>query len=89
MPVRVESGEVRVVRVSLPKGRVNINAQPWARAFIGGALIGETPLANVELPIGSHTVVLRHPEYPERTETVVVRADGVARLAVNMEAAAP
>ena len=73
-------GEIRPVRVSLPSGRLNVNAQPWATVSIDGREIGETPLANIELSIGPHVVVLKHPQLGERTETVVVRADAVARF---------
>ena len=34
--------------------------------------IGETPIGNYSLPIGSHEVVLRHPELGERRQTVMV-----------------
>jgi serine/threonine protein kinase len=73
-------GEIRPMRVNLPTGRLNVNAQPWATVSVDGREIGETPLANIELSIGPHVVVLRHPQLGERTETVVVRADTVARF---------
>ena len=74
-------GEIRPMRINLPTGRLNVNAQPWAMVFVDNRQIGETPLANIELPIGPHVVVLRHPQLGERTETVIVRADAVARFA--------
>jgi len=73
-------GEIRALRVNLPTGRLNVNAQPWAQVMVDNREIGETPLANIELPIGPHVVVLRHPQLGERTETVIVRADSVARF---------
>jgi hypothetical protein len=80
LPVLFRVGEVRPVHLDPPIGRLNVNAQPWARVFIDGKAIGETPLANIELTIGQHVVVLRHPQLGERTETVTVRADAVARF---------
>jgi serine/threonine-protein kinase len=85
LPITFRQGEIRQVPVDLPTGRLNVNCQPWCNVFIGGRLVGETPLANIELPIGSHDVVLRHPQHGERTETVRVRADAVARLAVALQ----
>jgi serine/threonine-protein kinase len=83
--VTFRQGEIRQVRVELPTGRLNVNCRPWCNVHIGERLVGETPLANIELPIGSHTVILRHPQLGERSETVTIRADGVTRLAVSLQ----
>jgi len=80
--VSVVAGEAVSITAAIPKGRVDINAVPWADVWIDGAAAGQTPLANLSLPIGLHEVVFRHPELGERRETVVVRVDGIARASV-------
>jgi serine/threonine-protein kinase len=55
-----------------------VNATPWAEVWIDGRSLGETPLANVEVPVGEHELVFRHPDLGERRQRVVVRADAVA-----------
>ena len=70
------------VTVAIPNGRLDVNAVPWADVWIDGAAAGQTPLANLALPIGAHDVAFRHPQLGERRETVVVKADGVARVSV-------
>ncbi len=78
--VNVKSGKVTPVSVALPNGRISINAVPWAEVTIDGNPAGETPLANLSLPIGTHEIVFRHPQLGERKQTVVVTVDGLVRV---------
>jgi hypothetical protein len=36
------------------------------------------------LPVGTHEITFRHPQLGERTQTVVVTAKGVNRVAVDL-----
>jgi len=83
LPVTVTGGQMTTVKVPVPNGRVSINAVPWAQVTIDGADVGQTPLANLSLPIGSHDVVFAHPQFGERHQTVVVKVDGIARVTQN------
>lgn len=82
--VDVVVGATTSVKIDLPNGLVSINAQPWADVWIDGEKLGPTPIGNVSRPIGSHEVTLRHPEFGERRETVVIAVDRPARLGVDM-----
>ena len=81
----VRAGQVGTQRIDVPNGRLNINAQPWARVLVDGNAIGETPLANVQIPIGEHEIVFRHPQLGEKRERVVVRADSVQRVTASFD----
>jgi hypothetical protein len=83
--VTVAPGEERSVRVTLPTGTVNLNAQPWAEVTIDGNPVGQTPLANVQVPIGTHDVIFRHPELGERRQTVVVRTGEPIRVTASFD----
>jgi hypothetical protein len=48
--------------------------------MIDGRVVGQTPLANLSLPIGSHEVVFMHPQFGEKRQTVVVTVGGIARV---------
>jgi hypothetical protein len=72
------------VPVSVPNGTLSINAAPWAEVFIDGERIGETPIANISRPIGTHEVILRHPQLGERRATITVSTKQTARLGVDM-----
>jgi hypothetical protein len=81
--VEVRAGQLVSVPVTLPSGRISVNAAPWAEVAIDGKPAGQTPLANVEIPIGTHEILFRHPEFGEQRHTVVVKADEVTRVSAN------
>ena len=83
--VVVKNGQTTALTVSLPNGRLSVNALPWAEVWIDDKPVGETPLGNLSLPIGEHQVVFRHPQLGERRQMAVVRADGVSRVSVNLQ----
>jgi hypothetical protein len=83
--VTVRAGVITPLALSTPAGRININAQPWAQVLIDDSPIGETPLANISLPLGQHQITFRHPQLGERRETVIVRADTTARVTVTFD----
>jgi hypothetical protein len=83
--ITVAAGGTVSRAITLPQGRLNINADPWATVSVDGRAVGETPLANLPLQIGSHEVTFRHPVFGEKRETTIVKADGVTRVSVNMQ----
>ena len=83
--VAVKAGQLAAVRLTLPQGKININATPWANVWINGNAAGETPIANLTLPIGNHEIVFRHPQLGEQRLTATVKADGVARISASFQ----
>ena len=81
--ITFRAGEITSVAIPVPPGRINVNAAPWAEVWIDGRQVGETPLGNLEIPIGEHELVFRHPDLGERRQRVVVRADTVARVSTT------
>jgi hypothetical protein len=45
---------------------------PWAEVSIDGKKIETTPIAKLQVPLGTHEVVFKHPQFGERRQTVVV-----------------
>jgi hypothetical protein len=80
--VDIEPGEVRSVTVE-PRGRVNLNANPWAEVWLDGQKLGDTPLADLQVPVGVREFVFRHPEYGERRATATVRADRPTAVSID------
>jgi hypothetical protein len=80
--VEVEAGEVRSLNVQ-PTGTVNLNAVPWAEVWIDGKKAGETPLANLQLPLGNREIIFRHPEYGERRMMTAITAGTPAAVSVD------
>ena len=69
--------------VTLPNGTLSVNALPWAEVWVDGRSSGTTPLANLAVPIGSHEIVLRHPQLGERRRTVTVTTQTPVRVGVD------
>ena len=82
--VQVSPGRVTPMRVDIPKGSIALNAAPWAEVWVDGDRLGETPIGNVSLPIGTHDVLFKHPDLGEQRHTVTVTLNGPARLSVDM-----
>ncbi|HSC27120.1 MAG TPA: PEGA domain-containing protein [Vicinamibacterales bacterium] len=80
--VDVEAGEVRSITID-PRGPVNLNAIPWAEVWLGGQKLGETPLADLRVPLGVQEFVFKHPELGERTSIATVRADEPTAISID------
>ena len=83
--VQVKPGQMTAVNISVPNGRISINAAPWAEVWIDGTAAGQTPLANLSLPIGQHEIVFRHPQFAEQKQTVTVKAEGLTRVSAVLQ----
>jgi hypothetical protein len=78
--VNVRPGQMTNVKIAVPNGHISINAVPWADVLIDGTAAGQTPLANLSLPIGSHEITFRHPQFGEKKQTVIVKAEGLLKV---------
>jgi len=83
--VDVRAGQITVLSIPVPNGRLNINATPWASVWIDGTAYGETPLGNLSIVPGEHEIVFRHPQLGERREKIIVRPDTPGRVAVSLQ----
>jgi hypothetical protein len=84
--VQVIAGRMTSVSLEWPTSRLAINAVPWAEVFIEGRSVGETPIGNLQVPVGVHEVIFRHPDLGERRSFVTVTVGETARLAVDLRA---
>jgi hypothetical protein len=82
--VQVVAGKVAPIGVEFPKGTIALNAVPWADVWIDGEKVGETPIGNLTVTVGSHEVIFRHPELGEQRHMATVTLNGPARLSVDL-----
>ena len=82
--IEVKNGETMRIGVEPQEVRVNINARPWAEVSVDGQPLGETPIANARILVGTRRVVFRHPELGERQETVVVTTRPGQRISIDL-----
>lgn len=84
--VEIAPGEERAITVQ-PVGELNANALPWAEVWIDGQKVGETPIAHLQVPLGTHEIVFKHPQFGERRMTARVTA--TAPVAVSADFTKP
>jgi serine/threonine protein kinase len=76
-PVTVTAGQTTVLRVDLfaHVARIRIaSVKPWADVYVDGKLEMRTPSTKIIFrPLGTHTITLKHPDYPVRTDTIAFR----------------
>ena len=82
--VQVAAGKTANLAISLPSGKLAVNAVPWADVFMDGASLGTTPLGELAVPIGTHEMVFRHPQLGERRQAITVKAQTPTRIGVDL-----
>ena len=82
--VQIAAGRTANVAIALPQGRLSINAVPWADVSLNGAALGTTPLGEVAVPIGTHELLFRHPQFGDRRQVVTVKAQTPARIGIDL-----
>jgi serine/threonine-protein kinase len=66
-------------------GTLTVQASPWAEVLIDGTFRGRTPLgAPLTLNAGTHTVTLRHPQFPDSTMAVALSPGDSTALSVSL-----
>ena len=83
--IQVLPGKVTPIAIELPKGTLALNASPWAEVWVDGERVGETPIGNVPVSIGTHDVLFRHPELGEQRHAVTVTLAGPARVSAQFK----
>lgn len=71
----VRPGEVTAASIVPPKAPSSLTSNPPAEVWLDGTRIGDTPLENVGVPIGTREFVFKNADYGERRviETVTVK----------------
>ena len=82
--VQVAPGRVSNVKIDFPKGTIALNAVPWAEVWVDGEKVGDTPIGNLSLTIGSHEILFRHPDLGEQRHAATVTLNSQARLSVDL-----
>jgi hypothetical protein len=80
--IDIEAGAVTSLTLD-PRGSASINAVPWAEIWIDGKKAGETPIANLQVPLGVREFVFKHSQFGERRLTTTIRADQPSALSVD------
>jgi eukaryotic-like serine/threonine-protein kinase len=98
LTLELDAGEHRTLDVELraapkhrgktphaPTGTLTVRTVPWSKVYDGSRLVGTTPLANVALTAGSHSLRFVNPDLPPVKRTVEVRAGEETRLSLEIK----
>jgi hypothetical protein len=80
----VDPGKSTRLSVPVPNGTIAVNASPWAEVFLDGKSIGTTPLGSIEVSVGSHELVARHPQLGEKRRSIIVGAQTPLRVSMDL-----
>ena len=78
------SADPPVRRPKVPTGFLTARTTPYSVVYLGGKQIGETPLAGVELPAGTHTLTFKNPKRKPVTRRVTIRAGKTTKLSFSL-----
>jgi hypothetical protein len=82
--VQVSGANNATIALEFPKGTLALNAIPWAEVFVDGEKVGDTPIGNLPVSLGTHEVVFRNPELGEQRMTATVTLTAPTRLSVDL-----
>jgi hypothetical protein len=82
--VNIRAGSTSSVKIEAPQGTLHINAVPWAEVWIDGERIGETPIGNLQVKIGTREIVFKHPDLGERRTTALVTLKEPVRISMDL-----
>lgn len=86
---RARTSRLPTVPVTPRTGRLDLNSFPWAKVFVDGRYVGDTPVEGLKLPAGLHRVRLHNPERNlEELVQVQIRAGRTVSRIVELRPAA-
>lgn len=66
-------------------GTISINATPWAEVYIDEKYIGQTPIANLRLTVGTYEIRFVNPKYPVKRRNVEIIEGVNTNISVEMK----
>jgi hypothetical protein len=84
-PVDVKPGDTVAVNVTSAEGTLRVTAPAGAEVFVDGARVGEAPLDELKVSVGTREVVVKHPTLGEKKVNVRVGSDKPAGVTVTFE----
>jgi hypothetical protein len=68
----VASGQTTTHTATLPPGQLRIAGAAGGEVWVEGEHVGTLPLGDISVPLGTREVLVRHPLFGERRQTVEV-----------------
>jgi hypothetical protein len=87
MTVEIKPGEVSAYTIAPPTGRLVVNTVAGAEVFVEGESVGVAPLAELELPVGTRAILVRHPDLGEKRVTMEIKRDQTTEITLPLGSA--
>ena len=68
----IAGGQVTTHTATMPPGQLRIAGAPGGEVWVEGEHVGTLPLGDISVPLGTREVLVRHPLFGERRQTVEV-----------------
>ena len=90
--VTLAAGEHRTLELPLAHqaevrrkvGYLTVRTDPYSQVHLGKRVLGETPFAGVELPVGTYTLIFKNPTHKPTMRRVTITAGKTAKLAFRL-----
>lgn len=76
--------DIELKKKETQAGTISISATPWATIVIDDNVIGTSPILNFSLSAGKHTVIFRHPDFPDIRKTVNIKHNDSQKLIIDL-----
>jgi serine/threonine-protein kinase len=77
----------RVVKKTPPEkemGKLSVRTVPWSDVYIGTRHLGQAPFADKEMPVGTYTLLFKHPSKEPIRRTVTIKRNVTTKLNFNL-----
>jgi len=81
--VELGSGATVAVNIEKTEGTLRIDAPAGAEIFIDGVKVGEAPLGEQTVTIGTHEILVKRPDFGEKKVSATVTSNGPAEVKVE------
>jgi hypothetical protein len=79
----VNPGETAALNISAALGIIRIKGPAGAEVWIDGERVGETPMGDLNIPVGTRDIVIRHPQLGEQRMTATVTRSAPTEVTVD------
>jgi hypothetical protein len=86
LQVNVRGGEVAAYTATVPTGRLLVTTTAGADIIVDGEKVGAAPIGEIELPVGTRDIVVRHQEHGEKHVTLDVKRDETTEITLPLGA---
>jgi hypothetical protein len=82
--VEVEPGKTAAVNIKSAEGMLRVRAPGGAEVLVDGQRVGEGPMVEARVAVGTRDVTVRHPQLGERRATATVTPTETAEISIDL-----